>query len=340
MRTRTRIGVLMGMLIMLLLSASRAWAEANEIRILTGTGGIGFLQLTVMEKLKLVEKYAAEAGLKDVKASYINLGGPTVSNDALLSGAADIVPAGPPGMITIWDRTRKTSNPVVGVAAMASVPMYLNSRNPNVKSIEDITASDKVAVIAVKVSTYALVLQMAARTKFGPQETFKLDAFTVGLPHSNAVAAMLSGKNEIDLHFTGPPFSEMELQDPKVRTILNSDDVMGGSTSFTVLYTTKKFHDANPQLYGAFLKALKEATDYINADKRRAAETYLSTMSGTQQKIEGILPMFEDKRNTFTVAPQNVYKYADFMYSINSIKNKPESWKDLFFPEIHDLPGS
>jgi NitT/TauT family transport system substrate-binding protein len=33
-------------------------------------------------------------------------------------------------------------------------------------------------------------------------------------------------------------------------------------------------------------------------------------------------------------------KYASFMAEVGSIKAKPESWKDLFFPEIHALPGS
>jgi NitT/TauT family transport system substrate-binding protein len=33
-------------------------------------------------------------------------------------------------------------------------------------------------------------------------------------------------------------------------------------------------------------------------------------------------------------------KYVDFMYSIGSIKTRPDSWKDMFFPEIHDAAGS
>jgi NitT/TauT family transport system substrate-binding protein len=317
-----------------------AAAETNELRILKGTGGIGFLQLSVMEKLKSIEKFAAAAGVKDLKVSYITLGGPTISNDALLSGGADIVPAGPPGMITIWDRTRKSANPVVGVAAMASLPMYLNTRNPNIKSIKDITSSDKIAVIAVKVSVYALVLQMASRQTFGESHTFDLDKFTVSLPHPNGVATLLSGGSEIDLHFTGPPFSDVELRNPQIRTVLSSDDVLGGSTSFTVLYTTKKFHDANPIVYKAFLDALKEATDYINADKHRAAEIYLTTTPGTRETVDDILPMFLDARNIFTIAPQNVMKYAEFMHSMKMIQNKPDSWKDLFFPEIHGENGS
>ena len=34
------------------------------------------------------------------------------------------------------------------------------------------------------------------------------------------------------------------------------------------------FRTQNPKLYGAFLAGLKDATDFINADKKRAAEIY------------------------------------------------------------------
>ena len=35
-----------------------------------------------------------------------------------------------------------------------------------------------------------------------------------------------------------------------------------------------------------------------------------------------------------------VGKLIDFLYRIGSVKNKADSWKDLFFPEAHELPGS
>src|SRR5262249_33549979 len=112
--TTMRAAVLAMAAVAWLVPFSAARAEGNELRILKGTGGIGFIQLAVMERQKLVEKHAGAAGIKDLKVSYAAIGGPTVANDALLSGAADIVPAGPPGMIAIWDRTRGTSNPVLG----------------------------------------------------------------------------------------------------------------------------------------------------------------------------------------------------------------------------------
>ena len=42
----------------------------------------------------------------------------------------------------------------------------------------------------------------------------------------------------------------------------------------------------------------------------------------------------------WTMVPESTAKYAEFMHAVGSIKVKPASWKELFFPEVHDLPGS
>jgi NitT/TauT family transport system substrate-binding protein len=42
----------------------------------------------------------------------------------------------------------------------------------------------------------------------------------------------------------------------------------------------------------------------------------------------------------WTMAPENTMKFATFMHAIGSLKAAPLSWKDIFFPEIHDLDGS
>jgi NitT/TauT family transport system substrate-binding protein len=33
-------------------------------------------------------------------------------------------------------------------------------------------------------------------------------------------------------------------------------------------------------------------------------------------------------------------KYVDFMVKTGLIKSRPDSWKDLFFPNAQSLPGS
>src|SRR5437763_981022 len=112
--------------------APPAGTETNEIRIPRGAGGVGFLPLLVMEKYGLVEKHAKEAGLDSLKVKWIELGGPAVMNDALLSGSVDFIAAGPPAFLVLWDRTHDSAK-VTGVAAIASLPMYLNTRTDHLK---------------------------------------------------------------------------------------------------------------------------------------------------------------------------------------------------------------
>ena len=314
-------------------------AEVQELKIPKGAGGIGFLPLLVMEQQKSIEKHAAQLGNKGLKVTYANLGGPAVVNDALLSGAAHMVPAGPPAFLFLWDRTRDNAQ-ITGIAAMTSLPMYLNTTNPRIKALRDITEKDRMAVTAIKVSIPAIIMQMAARKEFGEKETFRYDRFTVGLPHPDGVAALLSGISEINLHFTSVPFHTRELKDPRVRTILTTDDVMGGSTTFTMLYTTRKFHAENPLTYKAIVRAVRDAIEYINQDKRGAAQIYFDSIGGKGETIEEIMTALNDPRNVITMVPQNTLKYAHFMNDIGSLKNRAGSWKDLFFPEIHDLPGN
>ena len=221
-------------------------AETSVIRIPRGAGGVGFLPLLVMEQKGLIEQQARGLGVADLRADWIKLGGPAVVNDLLLSGAADIVVAGPPAFLTLWDRTRDNIK-VKGVAAMTSIPMYLNTRAPHLNSIKDLTPGDKIAVTAVKVSIPAIIMQMAARQQFGLADYAHYDKFTVSLTHPDALIALTSGRADITAHFASPPFHQRERKLAGIRTIMTSNEVMGGPSTFTMLYTTSNFHDCQSE---------------------------------------------------------------------------------------------
>ena len=76
---------------------------------------------------------------------------------------------------------------------------------------------------------------MYAAQKYGAAEAFRFDRYTVTMTHPDALIALTSGSGQIDAHFTSPPFHQREIGDPKVHTVLSSDDIMGGSTTFTML---------------------------------------------------------------------------------------------------------
>jgi NitT/TauT family transport system substrate-binding protein len=321
----------------LLLAPTLAQAEVDVVKIPKGAGGVGFLALTVMEEKKLVEAEASKMGLH-LKAEYILLGGPAVVNDMLLSGAAHFAPAGPPAFITIWDRTRANMK-VMGVAAMTSIPMYLNTKAPHLKSLTDLAPTDKIAVTAVKVSIPAIIMQMQAIKEFGKADYAHYDPYTVSLQHPEGVIALLSGKSEITAHFTSPPFHQRERRDPAVRTITTSNEIMGGPSTFTMLYAPTKFYEENPKAYAAVLKALQAGIDFINADKKAAAEVFLKSDEGRGWKLDDLMEILNDPDVRFTTSPESVMKYANFMADVGSIKQRPAKWQEMFFPDIHGAKG-
>jgi NitT/TauT family transport system substrate-binding protein len=180
---------------------------------------------------------------------------------------------------------------------------------------------------------------MAAAKVFGMDNYKKLNPLMVKLPHPDGLTALLTGAGGIDAQFTSPPFQYYALEKPGVHVVLDSYDVMGGPNTFLMVWATKKFREANPVSYGAVLNALRDATDSINADKKRAAEIYVREGGGKEQ-VDKIYKMMTDPKVSYTLTPERLQPFAEFMYDVGSLKNRPASWKDLFFPDIYNLPGS
>jgi NitT/TauT family transport system substrate-binding protein len=105
-----------------------------------------------------------------------------------------------------------------------------------------------------------------------------------------------------------------------------------------MVYGTGRFREANPKTYAAFLDAMREAMARIQDDKPGVAKMYLE-LTRSKETEAAILAILNDPQVEFTMTPKAVMKFADFMHSVGSLKNKPASWKEIFTPEIHHLPG-
>jgi NitT/TauT family transport system substrate-binding protein len=327
--------VLYGLLLAAIVVPARA--EQSEVNI-AQQYGVAFLPLMVMERDKLVEKHARAAGLGEVTTNWVKVAGPSVMNDGVISGAIQFIAVGAPSLITLWEKTRD-SVAVKGVCAMTTYPLYLNVRNPAIKSIKDFSDKDRIVVPSVKVSTQAIMLQMAAAKEFGDANYARLDPWTVGLSHPDGLLAITNNTGGVDAHFTTSPFHEQEMKIPGMRTLTTSYEILGGPATAIVLATSTRYRDANPKTYKALFEALKEAIDTINKDKRAASKVYLEQAKDTKNSVDDILGMINAPDYAFTLTPQKVYKTAEFMHKIGSIKSKPASWKDMFFPEVHGLQG-
>ena len=322
----------------MLAATSIAQTEAGEIRFAKQTS-MGYVQFNILEHRKLIEKHAKAQGLGDIRVSWVTFSGPDAMNTALLAGDVDVVAGGVPALVTLWAKSRGTPQEIRGISALSSQPFLLNTRNPKVRTIRDFTDEDRIAVPAVGVSVQAVTLRMAAAQAFGKENYAKLDRLTVALSPPDATIGLLSGGSAFDSVFSVPPYQTQQLQSPGIHTVLNSFDVLGGPHSFTVAWTSRKFHDDNPKLYRALMDALAEATEILNADKRAAAQLW---MDDAKSKLapDLVYDVISGPLVKWTLAPENTMKYASFMSDVGIVKVAPATWKDLFFPEIHGSAGS
>jgi NitT/TauT family transport system substrate-binding protein len=319
-------------------SSGVAVAETSELRI-ARQFSLGYLPFNLMERLHLIEKHAKAAGLPDVKVTWATFNGPSAMNDALLSNSVDVVAGGLPGLITLWARTKGLPIAVKGISAFCSHPVLLNTRNPNITSISDFSSQDKITLPSVKVSLQAIVLQMAAAKLWGQDNYAKLDPLTVAMAPPDATIALLSGAPELGNAFATLPFQYQQLDHKEIHTVLNSFDVLDGPHTGALTWTSTRFHDSNPLLYKALIAAIEEATAMLHKSVEAGSQYWIEN---TRSKIplDQVVKIAGNPQITWTMTPQKSMRFAEFMHAVGSIKQKPADWKELFFPEVHHLPGN
>lgn len=324
--------VLSALLLILPLSGFTSQAHAEEEQktlTIAQQWGVGYIPAMVVEEQKLIEKHAAAAGLGDIEVKWTNLAGGAAMNMALISGNLDIAAGGLSPAILLWNKTKGRARLV---AAACTMPEKLTTTNPNVKSIRDLTSSDKIALPAVRVSDQARFLQMAAAKEWGAENFQKLDKYTVTMSHPDGFLGLTN--RAVTGHFTVSPFADQEGSLPNARTILSSYEVMGGPVTATVYWSTDEFHDGNPKLYSAFIAALKEGMEIVNADKRAAADLYVR-VTKTKLSADEIHEIITQPGFIYSTEPHKVDEFAAFLRKVGAI-DSPVSRDNLFYAEVFE----
>ncbi len=196
--------------------------------------------------------------------------GPAVMNDALLSGSVDFIAAGPPAFITLWDRTRGSAD-VRGVAAMSSLPMYLNTTRRALTTLDDLTATGQDRGHGRQgvdpVDQHADVRGGALRHGRGvPLRPLHRDDDACRRRRSRCSRARTRSTR------TSPRRRSISARS-RTRACARCSTpttIMGGATTFTMLSTTARFRDAESrELYAAVLAALEEANELIRSRQPR-----------------------------------------------------------------------
>jgi NitT/TauT family transport system substrate-binding protein len=322
--------------LVLALTTVEARAEVSELKI-SRQPGLLFAPMLLMEHHKLVEKNAKDAGVPDLKASWLTLMSGGANNDALLSGSLHIVTSGVTNMLLLWGKTNGDIKAIIGVSGL---PFKLVTRNPNIKTIKDYTSSDRIAVPTVRQSIQAITLGIALQKAYGDDKANeKLVPNQVQMGHPDALTALLNPSHEVTSHFGSSPFQEIELKNPGMHVVLESRDALGGDGHVALAYGTTKFYEENPKTLRAFLAAYEEAVAMIKGNPKSAAETYLSLVK-ERATVDEVAQLFTQPGAIYQAAPVRTMVYAEYMAKAGFIKPTPKSWKDYFFPLLHDRDGS
>ncbi|SHN75728.1 ABC transporter substrate-binding protein [Bradyrhizobium erythrophlei] len=317
-----------------------SFADEVSSIVIVSQHGLPYLPLMVMDSLQLVQKHAARLGIASLKPEFKSLGGTQSLIDALLSRQMDFGVTGVPSLCTLWDKTAGTPNEVRALSAVQSMPFMLVTNKPEIKTIKDFTSADKIAVPAIKVSSQAICLQMAAAKEWGDDQYARLDAFTITRSHPDAAVSLIAKTAEIDTHYSVAPYYYYELATSGVHNVLKSYDTLGGPGTNGVMLMSRRFHDANPKVTQAVHAALTEAEEFINKNPGDAAEIYIKTTNEKRSNQEEMTKFISDPDNIWTTTPQQTMTFAGFMHKVGTMKREPVSWKDLYMPECHELAGS
>jgi NitT/TauT family transport system substrate-binding protein len=320
----------------LFLASPAVRAETNEVRFGLQYGFI-YLPIVVAADEGFIEKRAKALGAGDVKVTLHRLSGTPAMNEALLSGNLDIGALGLPGVLIASEKTRGRQN----IKLLAGLPLtafVLYSNRPEAKSFADLTEADRIALPAPN-SVQGIYLRMAAEKVYGAGQYERADKMMIGMPHPDAVVALVSG-GSITGYFSTPPFSQRLANDPRVHPIATSKEILGGfEMSGSGVATGQGFVDGNPNMTKAVLLGLDDANQLIRENKKRAAEIYMKAEPSqmTQAQVEEIL---SDGSMGWQTAPGGVKALADFMARTGMLKSGLARWQDAAFPVLYDHGGN
>ena len=313
-------------------------AEANQVRIVQPYGLV-YLPSYVAVDRGLIEKHAKAAGLGEVKVTLTNMASGPAGSDLLLAGDADLSMGGFGPAFVLWDKTRGAQK-VRGMMPLSSSSVLVLTTDPRIKTIRDFTDKDRIAVSAVKVTAQAIALQMAAAKEWGWDQRFRLDSLLVTMSNPDAMAAILGGHSEVKTHASIIPFSVIQLESGKVHQVMTSADYLDQGSSTVVMSATARFREGSPKLYAATAAAFEEAIDFIYESPRAAAEIFVAR-EPQKRELAWTEAMLTDKKLVeFSATPRGTKKHADFMHAAGTLKNKPDSWKDLFWDNMWSKDGS
>lgn len=293
-------------LIVLILTGCQGTQSEEKTLIIAEQYGLAYAPLAVMQAKNFVEEIDPDLTIEWAKA-----GNTTVIREMMLAGKVDIGFMGIPPFLIARDKGMEWEI----FMGLSQAPIGLVSSNPKIQSLEDIQATDRVA-LPQPGSIQHILLAIAAERELGDAARF--DQQLVTMKHPDGMSAMLAGQ-ELQLHFTSPPFIFMELDEPNTHLVLTGTEAMGGPFTFIIGAAPKRVLDEKADSLAVLNQALQKAMAFM----RDEPEETISILSESYQLEPEVLKSYlENPELIYTDEIEGLETFIDFMDRNGYLENE------------------
>ncbi len=291
-------------------------ADAEKTLTIAYQNGIGYAPVHIMESKKLIESnYSGKVNVK-----FVKLDSGAAINEGIIGGTIDIGCMGVAPAIS----GVVAGIPYKCIANLTSQPSGLMTNKAEIKSLQDITSEDKIALVNIG-SIQHIILAMAAEKYLG--DSHALDNNIAAMSHVEGMAALESGT--VALHLTSSPYIGQERADSRYTELPEVVDVCPpGNTLLVAMGSTKIAEDK--ELFNAVLKAFEQSSDILTNNKDEAADIEAKYLSIDK---ETALNNLNDPLCTYDKELKGVKNVVEFMFRAGFITNELD-FENFKFTEV------
>lgn len=301
----------LGMALVMILSGC---AQKKEVITIAKQTGISSAPLVIADKLGFIEKNLPEG--QKYEFTVVTGGGAGV-REAIVTGGVEFGLMGLPPIIVGIDKNMPLE-PIVG---MGYGDFSFLTRNENIRTIEDLSEEDKIALLQFGSSQH-MQLSMIADKVF--KEPTKFDDNIVVMPEDVALAALEMGK-EVNSYYAPQPYTYYASQFDGVHTVFKTSDYLGEISSLA-LVGSKEFNKKNKNIVNALKLSIEEGVEYMNNYPEESIAILAEEFETTEEELSEILRDF---------IPNTVIKgyeqYREYMYQNEMINNEGKKLEEVIF---------
>lgn len=308
------IGFVVTAIVLLLTVGCSSQVESIDKKVIIAEQfGLAYAPLQIMK-----DKGYLDEELTDYEIEWVKLGNTTAIREAILADELDVGFLGIPPFLIGYDNGMEW-----GIfTGLSSSPLGLVSNDSSIKSLADISQTDRIA-LPQPGSIQHILLSMAAEREFGKSDYF--DNQLVTMNHPDGMNALLSG-SDIKLHYTSPPFLFEELKSPDLSIVIDGEECFSGDFTFIVGMTTKKFKE-NEVAYNALKESVSKAIQFMNDNPDETVEILCRYYDYDKETMKNYL---YEQGIIYSTEVKGTEKFIEFMIK-NSLLKQTISIEDIIW---------